>query len=206
MAQSLVNKNQDISYTNLDFSSMYEEALDLIKQLTYKWDPSISDESDPGVVLLKLNALIADKCNYNIDKSTLEAFPLSVTQEGNARQLYEQLGYYMNWYESAVTTVAIKWIGDKIDPITTYTIPRFSIITDNESAHNYALVGVTDETKIIVSDGKLTTDGKTINMIAMEGTPTQYTYLGETVITSEMVDENNRLFLKQNLFLKTEFS
>ena len=196
MAQSLVNKNQDISYTNLDFSSMYEEALNLIKQLTYKWDPSISDESDPGVVLLKLNTLLADKCNYNIDKSALEAFPLSVTQEGNARQLYEQLGYYMNWYESALATINIKWVGDIITPTQTYTIPRFSIITDNTSTHNYAIIGTMDEDKLIVSDGKLTTDGNTISLIAMEGTPTQYTYLGQQVITSEMVDENNRLFFE----------
>nr|DAU00280.1 MAG TPA: Baseplate wedge protein [Bacteriophage sp.] len=50
-----------------------------MKKLTYKWDPSISNESDPGVILLKLNAIIADKNNYNIDKNILETFPLSVT-------------------------------------------------------------------------------------------------------------------------------
>ena len=91
MAQDIVNKNQNISYTNLDFSSIYTEILELIKQLNCRWDPSGSDESDPGVILVKLAALVADKCNYNIDKSILEAFPLSVTQEENARQLYEQL-------------------------------------------------------------------------------------------------------------------
>ena len=45
MAQDIVNHNQNISYTNLDFSSIYEETLDLVKKLTYKWDPSISNES-----------------------------------------------------------------------------------------------------------------------------------------------------------------
>ena len=58
MTQDIVNNNQSISYTNLDFSSIYTEVLDLIKNLTYKWDPSISDESDPGVILAKLSALI----------------------------------------------------------------------------------------------------------------------------------------------------
>ena len=50
-----------LSYTDTDFESVYVELLDLVKQLTYKWDPSVSNESDPGVILLKLNALIADK-------------------------------------------------------------------------------------------------------------------------------------------------
>ena len=102
MAQDIVNENQKISYTNLDFSAIYTETLDLIKKLTYRWDPSISDESDPGVILVKLSALLADKMNYNIDKNILETFPLSVTQDGNARQLYDQLGYYIQiefWFE-----------------------------------------------------------------------------------------------------------
>ena len=35
MAQDIVNKNQNISYTNLDFSSIYTEILELIKQKQY---------------------------------------------------------------------------------------------------------------------------------------------------------------------------
>ena len=85
MSQDIINENQKLSYTNLDFSSIYTEVLDMTKQLTKDWDPSISDESDPGVILVKLSALLADKCNYNIDKNVLECFPESVTQEKNAR-------------------------------------------------------------------------------------------------------------------------
>ena len=78
----------NLSYINKDFISIYTELLDLVKKITNKWDPSLSNESDPGVVLLKLCALVADKNNYNIDKNILELFPLSVTQTGNARELY----------------------------------------------------------------------------------------------------------------------
>ena len=196
MAQDIVNKNQDISYTNLDFSTIYTELVDLAKQLSYRWDPSISDESDPGVVLLKLSALLADKMNYNIDKSVLEAFPLSVTQEGSARQLYEQLGYYMNWYESAVVPINFTWIGEKLNAETVYTIPRFTIITDSESSLSYTLIGTYRNNDLIVSDCKLPADGTTVQMIAMEGTPTTYSFLGETKITSQMIDENNRLYFE----------
>lgn len=193
MTQDIVNNNQSISYTNLDFSSIYTEVLDLIKNLTYKWDPSISDESDPGVILAKLSALVADKCNYNIDKSILEAFPLSVTQDANAQQLYEQLGYYMNWYESAKAPVVLSWIsraGDDNSEISSYTIPKFTIITDDEESTNYTLVGIEGAEDLVVSDGILTTDSKELRMIAMEGTPARYSYLGkDTVITAQMVDK-----------------
>ena len=196
MAQDIVNKNQDISYTNLDFSSIYTEVINLAKQLSYRWDPSISDESDPGVVLLKLSALIADKMNYNIDKSALESFPLSVTQEGNAKQLYEQLGYYMNWYESATVPINISWIGGDNDESVMYTIPRFTVVTDSESSRSYAIIGTMNDNSLVISDGKLPKDGTIIQMIAMEGTPVTYTFLGESVITSQMVDEKNRLYFE----------
>lgn len=192
MAQDKVNENQKISYTNLDFSSIYTEVINLIKQLTYRWDPSISDESDPGVVLVKLSSLIADKCNYNIDKNILETFPLSVTQNGNARQLYDQLGYYMNWYESASVPVLMSWIGETADSTISYTIPKFTAITDAESSHIYSLIGAEGVDGIIVSDTILPADGKTVTVVAMEGTPVQYQFENETVITSQMVDPISR--------------
>lgn len=201
MSQDIVNNNQGISYTNLDFSSIYTEVLDLIKNLTYKWDPSISDESDPGVILTKLSALLADKCNYNIDKNILEAFPLSVTQDSNAQQLYEQLGYYMNWYEAAEVPVVLSYIsqpGEKITTVNSYTIPKFTIITNDNDEINYCLIGVEGADNVVVSDGILTTDSKELRMIAMEGTPARYTYLGEeTVITSQMVDKfSHRIYFE----------
>ena len=192
MAQDITNENQSISYTNLDFSAIYTEVMDLIKQLTYRWDPSISDESDPGVVLVKLSALLADKCNYNIDKNVLETFPLSVTQNGNARQLYDQLGYYMNWYESAYVPIQLSWIGETTDGVTSYTIPKFTAITDSESSHVYSLIGAEGEDGIIVSNTILPTDGNAVIVIAMEGTPVQYQFENENVITAQMVDPISR--------------
>ena len=61
----------NLSYTNKDFNSIYNELLDLVDRISPTWKPGSlngSNESDPGVLLLKLNALMADKNNYNIDK------------------------------------------------------------------------------------------------------------------------------------------
>ena len=199
MSQDIVNENQKLSYTNLDFSSIYTEVLDMTKQLTKDWDPSISDESDPGVILVKLSALLADKCNYNIDKSILEAFPLSVTQDSNARQLYEQLGYYMHWYQAASVPVSLKWKQTSLDE-EFYTIPKFSTVTNDNDSVVYTLVGTRGESDVVVSDGILYLDeNKTLEMIAYEGIPTTYTFNDSTIITPNMVDSNNRLYLSTSL-------
>lgn len=107
------NLISNLSYTNKDFNSIYVELLDLVKKLSYKWDPTISNESDPGVLLLKLMAICADKNNYTADKTILECFPESVTQEQNARKLFEQLGYTMHWYRAGSTDISIRWVGEK---------------------------------------------------------------------------------------------
>lgn len=195
-----IDVTQFTSYTNKDFESIYVELLDLVKELTYKWDPSSSNESDPGVLLLKLNAIIADKCNYNIDQNILECFPLSVTQEENARQLFEQLGYFMHWYRSAVTNISLKWVGDNEtaeEEALEYTIPPFTMVTDYDNSVIYTLVGSYDGTVndyFQVSSQKLKRNGDRITFKAIQGIPIEYDINGETLITADLLDSNNRLY------------
>ena len=116
----------NMSYTNSDFRTIYPELLDTAKKLSNKWDPSLSNEADPGVVLLKENALIADKNNYHCDKNILEAFPLSLTQQSSARQLYDLAGYNMHWYRSATVDV------------------YFSLLIPQKNLHHILTVNVCD--------------------------------------------------------------
>ena len=197
--QDKINPIQKTSYTNKDFASIYPEMLDLVKQLTNKWDPSISNESDPGVILLKLCAIIADKTNYNTDTAVLETFPASVTQSTNARKLFEQLGYYMHWYNSATCDVSIAWAnpGDNPDENVFYTIPKFSTICDETSDVVYTLVGPAEglaDGEFKVGDQKLYTLGDAISFRAIQGIPINYTVNGVTTITYDMLDSNNRLY------------
>lgn len=194
--QEIVSPLQSISYTNKDFQRIYPELLDLVKQLTNKWDPSISNESDPGVILVKLNALIADKCNYNIDKNVLECFPLSVTQTKNARQLFEQLGYRMKWYRSATAFISLKWVGE-VESGVTYTIPAFTMITDTEKTIVYTLVGTVpaqNSHEFIVSPLQLSSDGTTLNAKAIQGIAVKYDINGDTTITPQHLDQDNRIY------------
>lgn len=188
----IVSPLQAISYTNRDFSSIYVELLDLVKELTSKWDPSISNESDPGVILLKLNAIIADKCNYAIDKSLLECFPLSVTQESNARQLFEQLGYYMRWYRGAYTDVYMKWTGDKqnVDIV----IPAFTMVCDANNNTIYTLLGPATGIDNVNDITLNLNDSVGVVVSAIQGVAVKYDINGDYLITPSHLDYNNRIY------------
>lgn len=178
MANSNDLSISNISYTNKDFQTIFPEVLDKAKSLSYKWDPTASNESDPGVVLLKLDALIADKNNYNIDKNVLEYFPVSVTQESVARGLFEQLGYTMHWYKAATTNVTIKW--SDITKTAELYIPRWTMVCDDDSTVVYTVIG----NKI----------SNTSTYPVMQGKCSQYEVNGETTILGDMLDSENRLY------------
>lgn len=180
----LTNQN----YINKDFQTIYPELLDLVKKLTYKWDPTISNESDPGVLLIKLNAIIADKNNYNIDKNILECFPDTVTQYDNAYKLYEQLGYNMHWYKSATGEVSFNWKSDtyKADngDVISVKIPQFTMISDRDKEIVYTTL----------ESASVPTDGKTITVNAIQGVVRDFTVGGSSLIRPTMLDYRNRLY------------
>lgn len=175
------------TYINKDFQTIYPELLELVKNLTYKWDPTVSNESDPGVLLIKLNAIIADKNNYNIDKNILECFPDSVTQYDNAFKLFSQLGYNMHWYQSAKGTMSMKW---KSDPIYSGThtirvkIPQFTMISDEDKE----LVYTTLHTVSVDTDGTISEVG------VIQGVIRDYTVGSGMLIKPTMLDYRNRLY------------
>lgn len=90
----------NLSYTSRDFTSIYNELLASIPMLTKEWEAK--DENDPGIVLLKMMAMMGDMLSYNQDKQALEAFPKTVLQRANAQQIFRLIGYKMHWWRSAV--------------------------------------------------------------------------------------------------------
>lgn len=195
MARDLIS---NISYTNKDFRSIYPELIDLVKKLTNKWDPEITNESDPGLILLKLNAIIADKNNYNIDKNILEAFPLSVTQYGNARKIYDILGYKMKWYRSATTTLSM--VSNYDDDLASLTFkspgsgdivfPIFTMFSNDSGDNVYTLIKSV-AAKSLVKGTPLT------ELPVVEGTNYEYEINGDTLITLNSLDADLRLYFKE---------
>ena len=124
----------------------------------------------------------------------MECFPVSVTQEQNAHQLFEQLGYYMHWYKAAITNVTLRYIGDPVtneagEIITKlYTVPKFTMVTDNDNTVVYTLIAT----------GNLATDGTPITLPALQGVAKEFTINNDALITVASLDSNNRLYFDSN--------
>ena len=185
---SNTNPLNNQSYINKDFQTIYPELLDLVKKLTYKWDPTVSNESDPGVLLIKLNAIIADKNNYNIDKNALECFPDSVTQQGNAYKLFAQLGYNMHWYKSGIGKITMKWDSEKVTTdrgeTLSYTIPQFTMVSDGDKETVYTLL----------NSATIPTDGTNVEVDVIQGIVKDYSIGSMTLLNMSFLDNRNRLY------------
>ena len=186
----------NLSYTNKDFNTIYSELLDLVDKISPVWKPGSangSNESDPGVLLLKLDALMADKNNYNIDKNVLELYPDSVTQYANAREIYEQCGYIMPYYRAAECKVTLALIKEldkaSTEQINTYTLPTFTELVNEDATIKYTLI----DPKV-----QLDSASKTADFTALQGTHVIYDINGRQTITYADLDYNNRIYFKES--------
>lgn len=176
------------SYTNKDFNSIYVELLEYCKKMSYKWDPTASDESDPGVILLKLAAIIGDKNNYNIDSNMLELMPSTVSQRPAAKQLFDQCGYSMSYYRSAEgkVDILVKTLPESItDSNPSISIPPFTMLSDIDKTCVYTV----RPDQLLNLSYK---ESRSLNVI--EGTPVQFTMNNSNIITAQHLDSNLRLY------------
>lgn len=178
----------NLSPTKKDFYQIWNELLDTAKKISERWDPTSTNESDPGIVLLKVLAAIADTLNYNIDKNILEAFMPSAAQEESMRKLCEMLGYDMKYYQSAMTQVKFTYIGE--DPISSngLIIPEFMTITNVDKDISYI---VTDFGKLI------TEDNKTVTLNCIEGQLVQCESENDNIISINQIDDRFRYYLPE---------
>lgn len=179
------------SYINKDFQTIYPELLSMVSKLTNRWNPETSNESDPGLVLLKLLAFIGDKNSYNIDKNVLECFMPSATQESSMRKLCDMMGYNMKYYRSATTDITFTYMGGMIKGNSdSFTLKAFdTCITDIDNTVIYTLVQDLD------------INAKGINFIvpAIEGTIQTLRVADKATIQLENIDANNRVYFPETL-------
>lgn len=185
-----------LSPTKKDFVQIWNELLEVAGKLSERWDPTSTNESDPGIVILKALAGIADKLNYNIDKNTLEAFMPTAAQEDSMRKLCEMLGYNVKYYRSAKTDVTIKY--HNTDPSedeaaalqSGLLLPKFSVITNSDQDVSYFTI---NETPLYI-----TSTTPTIEVTCMEGQLVQCESINDNnVITANQISENNRFYLPE---------
>lgn len=99
--------NDILKYTSRDYDSIKTDLIDAIPSLTGLW--TSREESDPGIVLVKMMSALGDMTSYNFDRQALEYYSSTVTQRKNASKLFSLVGYNMHWYQSALTTVTLTY-------------------------------------------------------------------------------------------------
>lgn len=178
------------SYTNKDFQDIYPEILSIANKLSERWKPQSSNESDPGIVLLKLLGFMGDKLNYNIDKNVLECFLPSATQMSSVRNLCELGGYSPRYYQSAKTDISILYQGSQLGEKDSFSLKPFeTIFKDADDTKHYVLL----ET-ITVSKNTHTESAPVI-----EGELIELTVAGVSKITPEFLDDNNRIYFPEQM-------
>lgn len=183
------------SYIKKDFYQIFPELLELVSTYTERWEPASSNESDPGVVLLKLAAFVADKNNYNIDKNILEDFMVSCTQEESMRKLCDMMGYDMKYYQSATTYITFKYYGqvddvtglDKLDGADRkIELPAYdTVVSDKEGTISF----------ILLDNVNITLDTPEATVPAIQGKLRVLQLGSNNVVHLNNLDSNNRLYL-----------
>lgn len=92
-----------ISYTSRDYDSIMKEFWELVPKLTDLWKPEA--DADPGVVLGKLLASVADLLGVSVDYLANEVFAPSVVQRKDAEKIFGLIGYDLGFYTAARTEV-----------------------------------------------------------------------------------------------------
>lgn len=187
----MINENEiqisNKSYINKDFASIYPELLDLAKKMSRRWDPETSNESDPGIVLLKLLGFVGDKLNYNVDKNVLECFMPSCTQESSMRKLCDMLGYEMGYYIAPEAQVTFSYSGDEEKWPEGVTFPALStsVSDDGESVFYVLTEGLSMPVK---------GDREPRSAPAIQGTVSTLSAGDSQTIGLENLDDNNRVY------------
>ena len=92
-----------VKYTSRDYTSIMEDFWDLVPKMTELWNPEA--DADPGVVMGKFLASVADMLGVNLDSLATEVFAPSVRQRKDAERLFGLIGYELGWYTAARTEV-----------------------------------------------------------------------------------------------------
>lgn len=178
-------------YTHRDYESIKSDLIDAIPSLTQEW--TSTEESDPGIVLIKLISMFGDTLSYNVDKIALELYLKTVTQRKNCSMILSLLGYKMRWYRAPRVVANVKLqVSEYENNPGTEVNPRHVILTPFVTSFtngnlNYAVVpSATNQGPIdIYSDTEFT------NVYLIEGTVVTVTFNRDSL-------KNNRYYFPYN--------
>lgn len=193
-----------IKYSSRDYDSLLQEFRDLVPKLTDLWKPEA--DADPGVVIGKYIASVADMLGVNTDWVANELYAPTVSQRKNAEKVFGLIGYDLGWYTAAKTEVT--FTNNNAQNITIdfgFNGGNFSTLTANTDITNQSRVityNVIPRTTVSVNRGTRNTittfndafaesdsvelkPGESVTRVAIEGELRNYT------ISVKKIKENN---------------
>lgn len=184
--------NTDINAINLsptakDYYQAWNELLEIAKKLSLRWDPTTTNESDPGIVLLKVLTAIVDKLNFQTDITALEVFMPSASTLESMQKLCNMMGYNIKYYQSATTDVTLYYSGEAEWSQSSYLIPMFTSFTNSDKSVNY----------ISIEPKYLTKNNYGVSIPCIEGQIEQCESDNDNIISIYQLDDNNRYYFNE---------
>lgn len=171
-------------YSDKSFKELYSEVVEYVKTLTTKWDPTVADEADPGVAILKASCLLFDKVNYRQNYRNAQNSVREVSDPIEGENLFYDLGYLMKKKKSATGNISVRYLnsGDE----STKMIPLLTQFSDSSNSITFTSI------RKVVTIQK----GNSNLVEVQEGIPVRYEYLGRKIFTDSDLTSNLRLPLQ----------
>ena len=186
-----------LSPVKADFYQIWNELLETADKISERWSPAATNESDPGIVLLKVLTAIADKLNYTINKNTLECFMPSAAQEESMRKLCDMLGYNMKYYQSATTEIGITYRASEVSNNETstaqYSTPQSVVLPAFTNFKNEA-----DDVNYFIFEDIVLDNNTTKAFNIMEGEVVDCGDDTDGIISINQIDDNFRYYLPES--------
>ena len=164
------NNINEIKVDSRDFASIYADLVDSVQNMSQNWNTS--DESDVGVLLIKLISMYGDMLSYNHDKAVLEVYPATVSQRKNAVQVFGLVGYKLHWYQSAKCMASLTNIGTS-----DATLPKFTSFATQNGDTTYTYIG---------NQTNIPANGNTaIEVELVQGVPKTPSFVGADVVPAD---------------------
>lgn len=159
----------EIKVDSRDFASIFADLKNEVPNMSQTWNTS--DESDVGVVLIKLMSMCGDMLSYNHDRAVLEVYPSTVSQRKNAVQVFGLVGYKLHWYQSAKCTAYLANTSSY-----DVALPRYTTFSTKNGDTTYTYLG--NQINIPANANV------SVEVELTEGTPKTPSYIGADVVPS----------------------
>lgn len=219
------NNRGMINYTDRDYESIMKDFWALVPALTELWKPEAVErldkedvdlwkpeaDADPGVVLGKWLASVANMLGVNVDWLANEIFAPSVSQRKNAEKIFGLIGYELGWYTAARTEVTFTNSSDSdisfnlgFNGANFATLNAYTDIADNSRVITYNILPSTNTYGATESRSRRTvatsnldvftnTDkvylkpGESVTRVAIEGELRSYTLSVKDIIANNYI-------------------